>query len=133
MIADEVKEATDDAGIQAALDNYKAKCDALIGVGGFVFVGAWNGWDNADMTHKLEEKDGVYTITLDVEESDYMGGRIVTATNWDSDHGAAQVTEGADLIDLDAAGGDNNIVFKEPGNYTVTWTEADNTIKIVKN
>ncbi len=133
VIADEVKEATDDAGIQAALDNYKAKCDALIGVGGFVFVGAWNGWDNADMTHKLAEADGVYTITLDVEESDYMGGRIVPATTWDTDHGAAQVTDGADLIDLEAAGGDNNIVFKEAGNYTVTWTEADNTITIVKN
>ena len=133
VIADDVKAATDDAGIQAALDAYKAKCDALIGVGGFVFVGAWNGWDNADMTHKLEGKDGVYTITIDVEESDYMGGRIVTATNWDNDHGAAQVTEGADLIDLEAAGGDNNIVFKEAGNYTVTWNEAENTISVVKN
>ena len=133
VIADEVKDASDDAGIQAALDNYKAKCDALIGVGGFVFVGAWNGWDNADMTHKLNGENGVYTITLDVEESDYMGGRIVSATNWDTDHGAAQVSEGADLIDVEAGGGDNNIVFKEAGNYTVTWTEASNSIAIVKN
>ena len=133
VIAEEVKAATSDADLQAALDNYKAKCDALIGVGGFVFVGAWNGWDNADMNFKLEGKDGVYTITLDVEQGDYMGGRIVTATNWDNDHGAAQVGTGADLIDADAAGDDNNIVFKEPGNYTVTWTEASNTIEIVKN
>lgn len=133
VIGDEVKAAEDDAGLQAALDNYKAKCDSLIGVGGYVFVGAWNGWDNADMTHKLEENGGVYTITLEVEQSDYMGGRIVTATNWDTDHGAAQVTTGADLIDVEAGGGDNNIVFKEAGNYTVTWTEASNEIEIVKN
>ena len=133
VIGDEVKDATDEAGIQAALDNYRDKCNALIGVGGFVFVGAWNGWDNADMTHKLTEENGVYTITIDVEESDYMGGRIVTATNWDTDHGAAQVTTGADLIDVEAGGGDNNIVFKEAGNYPVTWTEATNVIEIVKN
>ena len=133
VIGDEVKDAADEAGIQAALDNYRDKCNALIGVGGFVFVGAWNGWDNADMTHKLTEENGVYTITIDVEESDYMGGRIVTATNWDTDHGAAQVTTGADLIDVEAGGGDNNIVFKEAGNYTVTWTEATNEITIVKN
>ena len=133
VIADEVKDAKDEAGIQAALDNYKAKCDALIGVGGFVFVGAWNGWDNADMTHKLTESGGVYSITLEVEQSDYMGGRIVAATTWDTDHGAAQVTTGADLIDVEAGGGDNNIVFKAPGNYTVKWTESSNTIEIVKN
>ena len=133
VIGDEVKDAKDEAGIQAALDNYKAKCDALIGVGGFVFVGAWNGWDNADMTHKLTESGGVYSITLEVEQSDYMGGRIVAATTWDTDHGAAQVTTGADLIDVEAGGGDNNIVFKAPGNYTVKWTESSNTIEIVKN
>ena len=133
VIADEVKEATDDAGIQAALDNYRDKCNSLIGVGGYVFVGAWNGWDNADMNNKLSEDNGVYTITVEVEESDYMGGRIVTATNWDTDHGAAQVTTGADLIDPEAAGDDNNIVFKEPGNYTVTWNADSNVIEIVKN
>ncbi len=133
VIADEVKDAADDEGIQAALDNYRDKCNALIGVGGYVFVGAWNGWDNADMTHKLTEEDGVYTITIDVEESDYMGGRIVTATNWDTDHGAAQVTTGAELIDVEAGGGDNNIVFKEAGNYTVTWNADTNVIEIVKN
>ncbi|MBQ6430598.1 MAG: extracellular solute-binding protein [Oscillospiraceae bacterium] len=133
VIADEVKDAADEEGIQAALTNYSQKCNALIGVGGYVFVGAWNGWDNADMTHKLTEEDGVYTITVEVEESDYMGGRIVTATNWDTDHGAAQVTTGADLIDMEAAGGDNNIVFKEAGNYTVTWNADTNEITIVKN
>ena len=62
-----------------------------------------------------------------------MGGRIVAATTWDTDHGAAQVTTGADLIDVEAGGGDNNIVFKEPGSYTVTWNADTNEIEIVKN
>ena len=62
-----------------------------------------------------------------------MGGRIVDAGDWNTDHGFAEVTEGADLLDADAAGGDNNIVFKEAGNYTVTWDINANTISVKKN
>ena len=73
-----------------------------------------------------------YTLTLDVPESDYMGGRIVNPGKWDTDRGFAQVTVGADLIkDLGADNPDNNIVFAEAGNYTVTLTGAE--ITIVKN
>ena len=133
VIGEEVKSAKNDADLQAALDRYRDKCSALIGVGGYVFVGAWNGWDNADMTHKLTENNGVYSITLDVEESGGMSGRIVRAAQWDGNHGAAQVTGGVELIDPGAAGSDNNIVFKAPGNYTVTWDESSNTISIAKN
>ena len=60
-----------------------------------------------------------------------MGGRIVNPGNWDTDKGFAQVTDGADLLDADAAGDDNNIVFKEAGNYTITWDGT--AITIVKN
>ena len=43
-----------------------------------------------------------------------------------------QVTVGADLIkDLGADNPDNNIVFAEPGNYTVTLNGE--AIEIVKN
>jgi len=97
-----------------------------------LFVGAWNGWNNADDTDTFYFKkgdDGSYTLTLDVPESDYMGGRIVNPGSWDTDKGFAQVTTGADLVkDLGADNPDNNIVFAAPGNYTVTWTGSEVTI-----
>ena len=62
-----------------------------------------------------------------------MGGRIVEAGSWDTDLGFAQVTTGADLLNAEAAGSDNNIVFNEPGNYTVTVDLNAKEITIVKN
>ena len=133
VIGDDVAAATDDAGLQTALDNYKAKIDALIGLSGYILVGAWCNWDNADMNYKMTEADGVYTLTLDVPESDYMGGRIVTAGNWETDYGFAQVTEGKDLLVDDPNNGDNNMIFAAPGNYTVTLNLSTSEITIVKN
>ena len=61
-----------------------------------------------------------------------MGGRIVNPGDWSTDKGFAQVTTGAELIkDLGEDNPDNNIVFAEPGNYTVT-IDGD-AITIVKN
>ena len=95
-----------------------------------LFVGAWNGWNNADENDTYYLKDG--SLTLDVPESDYMGGRIVKPADWGNDKGFLQVTEGKELIqDLGDDVGDNNIVFLEPGNYTVTWDGE--AITIVKN
>ena len=133
VIADDVKAATDEAGLQAALDNYYGKINALFNLAGYIFVGAWGDWDNASLDYKLEDADGKLTITLDVPQSDYMGGRIVEAGSWDTDLGFAQVTTGADLLNAEAAGGDNNIVFNEPGNYTVTVDLNAKEITIVKN
>ena len=134
VIADEVKEAKDEAGLKAALQNYYNKIDALFNLdtSALLFVGAWNGWNNADTdeTYYLKKNDdGTFTITLDVPQSDYMGGRIVSPGDWGTDKGGAQVTTGADLIG--DGGGDNNIVFNEAGNYTVTWDGT--AITIVKN
>ena len=137
VIGDDVAAATDDAGLQTALDNYKAKIDALFSnvaeEGSYVFVGAWNEWNNTDGNYVMKGEGNVLSITVDVAQSDYMGGRIVSANTWDTDLGFAQVTEGADLLNADAAGGDNNIVFNEPGNYTVTVDLSAKTITIVKN
>ncbi len=132
VIGEDVKAATDDAGLQKALDNYYDKIASLFNLdtSALLFVGAWNGWNNADEADTYYFKDGV--LTLDVPESDYMGGRIVTPGDWGTDKGFAQVTTGADLIkDLGADNPDNNIVFAEPGNYTVTL-DGD-SITIVKN
>jgi len=132
VIADDVKNATDEAGLQAALDNYQEKIASLfkLDASALLFVGAWNGWNNADETDTYYVKDGA--ITLDVPESDYMGGRFVTPGDWGTDLGFAQVTEGADLIqDLGADNPDNNIVFAAPGSYTLTVNGS--AITIVKN
>ena len=136
VIGDDVKAATDEAGLQAALDNYYDKIAALfkLDAGALLFVGAWNGWNNADEADTFYfTKDGDnYVLTLDVPESDYMGGRIVKPGKWDTDRGFAQVTTGAELIkDLGADNPDNNIVFAEAGNYTVTI--SGDAIAIVKN
>ena len=131
-IGDDVKNATDEAGLQQALDNYYDESASLftLDTSALLFVGAWNGWNNADDTDTYYLKDG--SLTLDVPESDYMGGRIVNPGDWGTDIGFAQVTEGADLIkDLDADNPDNNIVFAEPGNYTITWDGT--AVTIVKN
>ena len=132
VITEDVKAATDEAGLQAALDNYYDKIASLfkLDASALLFVGAWNGWNNADDTDTYYFKDG--SLTLDVPESDYMGGRIVTPGDWGTDKGFAQVTTGADLIkDLGADNPDNNIVFAEAGNYTLT-IDGD-AISIVKN
>jgi hypothetical protein len=64
-----------------------------------------------------------------------MGGRIVPIGTWETDLGYAQVTEGAELMkEVDPAdNGDNNIIFAEAGNYTVTVDVEAKTITIVKN
>ncbi len=137
VIADDVKAATDEAGLQKALDNYKAKIEELftLDTSALLFVGAWNGWNNADTAdtyYLVKGDDGVYTLTIEVPESDYMGGRIVSPGNWDTDKGYAQVTTGKELAkDLGEENGDNNIVFESAGNYTLTWNGTE--ITIVKN
>lgn len=132
VIAEDVKAATDEAGLKQALQNYYDKIDSLFNLdtSALLFVGAWNGWNNADEADTYYFKDG--TLTLDIPESDYMGGRIVTPGDWGTDKGFAQVTTGAELIkDLGEDNPDNNIVFAEPGNYTLT-IDGD-AITIVKN
>ncbi len=123
--------AETDEDLQAALDAYTAAINGLFSIdtSGYILVGAWNGWSNSDGNFRMTENDGVYTFTVTVEEGDYMGGRIVTPGNWDTDHGLAQVVEGADLLSEDG-GSDNNMVFLAPGTYTVTFTEATNEITV---
>ena len=132
VIADEAKDATDIEGLKQVLQNYENKISESLKLdaNALLFVGAWNGWNNADDADTYYFVDGM--LTLDVPESDYMGGRIVKPADWGTDKGFAQVTTGIELIkDLGADNPDNNIVFIEPGNYTVTWDGT--SITIVKN
>ncbi len=132
VFADEAKDATTDEELKTVLQNYENKIKETfkLDANALLFVGAWNGWNNADENDTYYLKDG--SLTLDVPQSDYMGGRIVKLTTWENDKGFAQVTEGKDLIqDLGDANPDNNIVFAEAGNYTITWDGT--AITIVKN
>ena len=137
-IAEEVKQANGDEALKGVLQNYENKCKALFDMFGatdYIFVGAWGGWDNTSTEYKLNEVDGKLVITLDVPESDYMGGRIVKLATWDTDLGYAQVTVGTEYLKVvdPADNGDNNIIFAEAGNYTVTVDLDAKTITIVKN
>ena len=128
------EQATSDADLQKGLDDYKAAIDALFSLSGYGCVGAWNGWDNTDSNMT---KDGEnWSVTITVEQSDYMGGRIVVAGEWGTDLGYAQVTEGADLLDTaacaDAGNTDNNFIFAAPGTYTVSFNETSKEVKISK-
>ena len=102
----------------------------------YIFVGAWNGWNNADDSGVVTFKDegGKLVLTLDVPASDYMGGRVVKITTWDTTLGCAQVKEGADLIQAPdpETNADNNIIFLEAGTYTVTVDVNAAEISIVK-
>lgn len=130
------KETDDEAALKDALAKYEQGINDLKNMGDdYIFVGAWNGWNNADDSGAvtLTGEGDVLSITLDVPESDYMGGRIVQLTSWDTGLGFAQVTEGADLIkDLGADNPDNNIVFAAPGTYTVTVNLATSEITITQ-
>lgn len=126
------KDASSDADLQAALAAYDTAIEDLKNLGdGFIFVGAWNGWDNTDKGVTLTGDGDELSITLNVEQSDYMGGRIVTIGTWETDKGLAQVVKGNDLISEDG-GDDNNIVFLAPGTYTVTFNTASGEISIVQ-
>ncbi len=130
------KDSDDEAVLKGALQTYAEGLEKLKNMGDdYIFVGAWNGWNNADDSGVVTFKDegGKLTLTLDVPESDYMGGRIVKLTTWDTNLGFAQVKEGADLIkDLGADNPDNNIVFAEAGTYTITVDVNAGEISIVK-
>ncbi|MDO4198969.1 MAG: extracellular solute-binding protein [Erysipelotrichaceae bacterium] len=122
--------STSDADLQAGLDAYKGSIDALFSLNGYIFVGSWNGWSNSDTSFSMEENGENYSITVTVEAG--AMGRIVTAGDWDTDKGAAEVVEGADLIDVSQAGTDNNIVFVDAGTYTVTFNTTSKEVRITK-
>ena len=140
VIGTDVKDAADEAGLQAALQKYADGLEELIALDtdAWLLVGAWNGWNNADKAptyyaQETEDED-IFKLTLVVPESDYMGGRFVHPGSWDSDMGCLIVTEGADLLKLvgDETNPDNNIVFVEPGTYDITLDVATPAISIVK-
>ena len=130
------KETDDEAAMKAALQTYADGIEKLKNMGDdYIFVGAWNGWNNADDSGVVTFKDegGKLVLTLDVPASDYMGGRVVKITTWDTTLGCAQVKEGADLIVAPdpETNPDNNIIFLAEGTYTITVDTNAGEISIV--
>jgi arabinogalactan oligomer/maltooligosaccharide transport system substrate-binding protein len=82
----------------------------------------------------MEKDNETFTITVEVPESDYMGGRIVTPGEWDNDKGVTAVTVGVELIQpADAEGNpDNNIIFLAAGTYEVSYNATTGEISIVQ-
>ena len=127
------KEAKSDDDLKKTLEAYDKAIEDLKNLSNdLIFVGQWCDWDNTNMDYAMKVDGDMASITIEVKEMAYMGGRIVVCGNWDTDKGAAQVTTGADLIDVAGAGDDNNIVFLAPGTYTVTINTATNEITITQ-
>jgi len=134
-LAQTAKDESSEDAYKKALETYAEGLEKLKNLReGLLFVGAWNEWNNADDadTYVLTGDGDVKTLTLEVPQSDYMGGRIVNIGSWENDKGFAQVKTGADLLNAEAAGDDNNIVFKEAGTYTISINTANNEISITK-
>ena len=129
------KETDDEETLKGALQTYADGLEKLKNLReGLLFVGQWNGWNNADEadTYILTGEGDVKSVTLEVAaDLPYFGGRIVNIGSWETGMGAAQVKTGADLIDVAGAGDDNNIVFLAPGTYTVSIDTASGEISIV--
>jgi len=127
QLATSIKDAAGDVEkMAAALKTYEDAIQALFSLdtSAWIFVGAHNGWDNADMTQKAEEVDeGIYEITVEIAaDLDYKGGRFVHPGEWGNDMGGTIVdAESEALIDVEAShGGDHNIVFLAGGVYKLT-------------
>ena len=102
---------------------------------GLLFVGAWNQWNNAAVedSYMLSGTGDLLSLTLEVPQGEDMGGRIVTNGKWENDKGYAQLTTGKELaVDLGDNNPDNNIVFAEPGTYTIRINTTTNEITLEK-
>lgn len=136
-----------DASLKTVLQKYYDDLTAAFNLqGDALWVGSNQGvWNNADPNSILEEKDGLYTITVTFTEEDtYKGGRIVKPASWDTLGSWANVDaesmkyldETKDPANLDDKGnsvnGDGNLVFKEAGTYVITFDLVGKKITITK-
>ena len=118
-IPEGVQAAADEAEIQSVLNRYSEDLTGLFDIdqNALLFVGQWNNWNNIEKDEKYYLKDG--TVTLFIPQLDFMGGRIINPGHWGTDKGYSQVVIGKEL--LAGADEDNNMLFREPGVYTITW------------
>ena len=127
VIATDVKNATDDAGIQAALDKYTEGLNAIFTaapIWGLVGSMAESNWStNVDMT----EKDGKWELTYELAANDEFKFRI--NSDWDTALGASATTVAAGLeANFDLTG--DNIKCLVGGTYNFVVDPATSTVSI---
>ncbi len=123
VIADDVKAATDEAGLQAALDNYYGKINALFNMSedelnAWSAIGAIGGtnWDTDFAMTKVEE--GVFeTEAMELHAGEEF--KVRQGASWDVNYGKNGV-----------AGGDNCVVEAD-GTYRIHFEEATGLITLV--
>ncbi len=135
-----------DASLKTVLETYYKDLKAAFELqGDALWVGANQGWNNADAASLLKEKDGVYTITVTfTADTEYKGGRIVKPASWDTLGGWDDVDADSKALLDDAydpaklndknesVNGDKNLVFKEAGTYVITFDLVTKKITITK-
>ena len=119
VIADDVKAATDEAGLQAALDNYKAKIDGLFNMSddeknAWSVIGAICGtnWDtDFDMT---ETESGIFqSEPLELHAGEEL--KVRQGKSWDVSFG----------------NGGENFVVEADGTYIVQFDSAAETVTLI--
>ena len=119
VIADDVKAATDEAGLQAALDNYKAKIDGLFNMSddeknAWSVIGAINGtnWDtDFDMT---ETETGIFqSEPMELHAGEEL--KVRQGKSWDVSFG----------------NGGENFVVEADGTYIVQFDSNTETVSLI--
>ena len=121
VIGDDVKAATDDAGLQAALDNYKAKIDGLFTMSD-AEKNAWSviggicgtSWDtDFDMTETAAGSGVFRSDALELKAGEEL--KVRQGHNWDVSFG----------------NGTENFVVEADGTYFVEFDSAAETVTLV--
>ena len=119
VIADDVKAATDDAGLQAALDNYDAKIKGLFNMSedeknAWSVIGAINGtnWDT-DFDMKETETGIFQSEPMELHAGEEL--KVRQGKNWDVSFG----------------NGGDNFVVEADGNYIVQFDSTTETVSLI--
>ena len=118
VIADDVKAATDDAGIQAALDSYTAKMTELFNMSddvknAFTVIGSING-DTWSVDLPMTEDNGVWTTTEAYTMTAGTEFKVRQGKSWDVAYPA------------------ENFVVEADGTYYIQFDVASETVSLVE-
>lgn len=118
VISDDVKAATDDAGLQAALDNYKAKIDALFSMSdeeknSWSVIGNINGDGWSVDLPMTKGDDGLWKTDEAYAMDETTEFKVRQGKSWDNAYPA------------------DNFKVEAAGTYYVTLNEADGTVALV--
>ena len=118
VIADDVKAATDEAGIQAALDSYSAKMNELFNMSddvknAFTVIGSING-DTWSVDLPMIEEDGVWITDQAYEMAAGTEFKVRQGRSWDVAYPA------------------ENCVVEADGTYYIIFDPADETVSLIE-